>query len=54
MGMDVKRSKFFGGCNFEKADTYVFAKLIIRDREVGGSNPLAPTNIPDSLNYITS
>ena len=28
---------------FEKANTYVFAALIIRDREVGGSNPLAPT-----------
>jgi len=31
---------------FEKANTYVFAALIIRDREVGGSNPLAPTIIP--------
>jgi len=30
---------------FEKANTYVFAALIIRDREVGGSNPLAPTKI---------
>jgi hypothetical protein len=29
---------------FEKANTYVFAPPIIRDREVGGSNPLAPTN----------
>jgi hypothetical protein len=29
---------------FEKANTYVFAAPIIRDREVGGSNPLAPTN----------
>jgi hypothetical protein len=29
---------------FEKANTYVFAALIIRDREVGGSNPLAPTS----------
>jgi hypothetical protein len=28
---------------FEKANTYVFAAPIIRDREVGGSNPLAPT-----------
>ena len=26
-----------------KAKTYVFARPIIRDREVGGSNPLAPT-----------
>ena len=29
---------------FEKANTYVFAKPLVRDREVGGSNPLAPTN----------
>ena len=29
---------------FEKANTYVFAAPIIRGREVGGSNPLAPTN----------
>jgi hypothetical protein len=29
---------------FEKAKTYVFAAPIIRDREVGGSNPLAATN----------
>ena len=29
---------------FEKANTYVFAAPIIRDREVGGSNPLAPTS----------
>jgi hypothetical protein len=28
---------------FEKAITYVFAATAIRDREVGGSNPLAPT-----------
>jgi len=28
---------------FEKANTYVFAAPITRDREVGGSNPLAPT-----------
>jgi hypothetical protein len=28
---------------FSKAKTYVFARLKIRDREVGGSNPLAPT-----------
>jgi len=28
---------------FEKANTYVFAGLSVRDREVGGSNPLAPT-----------
>jgi hypothetical protein len=39
---------------FEKANTYVFAALIIRDREVGGSNPLAPTNNLASLNYLQS
>jgi len=27
----------------EKAKTYVFTEPVIRDREVGGSNPLAPT-----------
>jgi hypothetical protein len=30
---------------FEKANTYVFAAPIIRDREVGGSNPLARPNL---------
>jgi hypothetical protein len=35
---------------FEKANTYVFAAPIIRDREVGGSNPLAPTNNSQSIN----
>jgi len=39
---------------FEKANTYVFAALIIRDREVGGSNPLAPTNNSQSINNIQS
>ena len=39
---------------FEKANTYVFAAPIIRDREVGGSNPLAPTNNLPSLNYLQS
>ena len=34
---------------FEKANTYVFAALIIRDREVGGSNPLAPTKIAKEI-----
>jgi len=29
---------------FCDVNTYVFAAPIIRDREVGGSNPLAPTN----------
>jgi hypothetical protein len=29
---------------FEKAKTYIFAETQVRDREVGGSNPLALTN----------
>ncbi len=29
----------------EKANTYVFAEPLVWDREVGGSNPLAPTKI---------
>ena len=33
----------FRAAAFEKANTYVFAAPNIRDREVGGSNPLAPT-----------
>jgi len=28
---------------FEKAITYIFAEPLVWDREVGGSNPLAPT-----------
>jgi len=28
----------------EKAKTYIFAEPLVWDREVGGSNPLAPTN----------
>ena len=39
---------------FEKANTYVFAALIIRDREVGGSNPLAPTNNLHPHQYLQS
>ncbi len=27
----------------EKSETYVFDGIKVRDREVGGSNPLAPT-----------
>jgi hypothetical protein len=37
---------------FEKANTYVFAAPIIRDREVGGSNPLAPTSNLTSFNHL--
>ncbi len=39
---------------FEKANTYVFAAPIIRDREVGGSNPLAPTSYLLAINYLQS
>jgi hypothetical protein len=34
---------------FEKAKTYVFAETAIWDREVGGSNPLAPTKMQSTL-----
>src|SRR5262245_56072938 len=47
MGANVKRCKksikTLVAATFSKAKTYVFGRLIIRDREVGGSNPLAPT-----------
>ena len=35
---------------FDKAKTYVFAVPIIRDSEVGGSIPLAPTNNSHIIN----
>ena len=38
---------------FEKANTFVFAAPIIRDREVGGSNPLAPTSYRPSIHLIS-
>jgi len=34
---------------FEKAKTYVFAEPLVWDREVGGSNPLAPTTNINNL-----
>jgi hypothetical protein len=34
---------FLVAATFEKAKTYVFIEPVVRDREVGGSNPLAPT-----------
>jgi hypothetical protein len=37
---------------FEKAITYVFAELVVRDREVGGSNPLAPTKNLNPINDL--
>ena len=45
---------FLVAATFEKANTYVFAAPIIRDREVGGSNPLAPTSNSQSINYLRS
>jgi hypothetical protein len=39
---------------FEKANTYVFAAPIIRDCEVGGSNPLAPANNLHPHQYLQS
>ena len=46
MGRNVKTpSKSVVAATFEKAKTYVFAGPLVRDREVGGSNPLAPTII---------
>jgi len=41
-----KPQYFLGGCNLFKGKTYVFARPRIRDREGGGSNPLAPTIFP--------
>jgi hypothetical protein len=35
-----------------KAKTYFFARLKIRDREVGGSNPLAPTIYFNLVKYL--
>jgi len=37
-------NKTLVAATFEKAKPYVFAEARIRDREVGGSNPLATTN----------
>ena len=36
--------KFLVAATLEKGNTYVFTGSLVRDREVGGSNPLAPTN----------
>jgi len=44
MGTDVKSLEIPWWLQLsKKVNTYVFAAPIIRDREVGGSNPLAPT-----------
>src|SRR5437016_6750561 len=50
MGRNVKNpSKSVVAATFEKANTYVFAGPSVWDREVGGSNPLAPTNHINNL-----
>ena len=36
----------------EKSETYVFDGFKVRDREVRGSNPLAPTNKPINSNHL--
>ncbi len=36
-------NKTLVAATFEKAKTYIFAGTYVWDREVGGSNPLAPT-----------
>ena len=41
--------EFSGGCNFQKGKYLRFCLAIIRDREVGGSNPLAPTKFSKKL-----
>ena len=46
-------SKSVVAATFEKAKTYVFAEPLVWDREVGGSNPLAPTNHINNLRLPT-
>jgi hypothetical protein len=36
----------------EKSETYVFDGVKVRDREVGGSNPLAPTISSSTYGYL--
>ena len=38
----------------EKSETYVFDDIKVRDREVGGSNPLAPTKKPQKKRTLRS
>ena len=45
MSKDVKTLDFAGGCNsMQNQLLWVQVVHLIRDREVGGSNPLAPTS----------
>ncbi len=48
-----KPNKTLVAATFEKAKTYIFARTYIWDREVGVSNPLAPTNHINNLRLPT-
>ena len=55
MGKNCKTLDFLGGCNFRKGKDLSFVEPTVRDREVGGSNPLAPTNnLPESITTVVS
>ena len=45
----AKSRKTLVAATSEKAKTYIFARIYIWDREVGGSNPLAPTKLYRNL-----
>jgi hypothetical protein len=50
---ELRVSKSLVAATLEKAKTYVFAETAIRDREVGGSNPLAPDHLFQTLTDST-
>ena len=57
--MDVKTVNSLVAATFEKANTYVFAALIIRDREVGASGSftlklVGPFVFPSILTRVAS
>jgi hypothetical protein len=56
MGPNVKicknLNKTLVAATYSKAKTYVFARPGIRDHEVGGSNPLAPTINSHFIKYL--
>ena len=53
-GTECKNSKkSVVAATLEKANTYVFAEPLVWDREVGGSNPLAPTKHINNLRLPT-
>jgi len=45
---------FLVAATLEKAKTYVFTEPVIRDPEVGGSNPLGPTSFLHLVKHLTS